>query len=95
MPESKPFDWIELLRSLPASLLFILIIDWLLLKHLVNLYKFQVEQSDSNSTAVLISILGIVAVNMFVFYMFARVRVLIEKQRNNLPLQKVKIEPSK
>lgn len=74
-------NWMDLLRSLPASLLFIIIVDLFLMKDLVELYKFQITESDANHIYVLGSILSVVLVNLIIISVFARVRVIQERQR--------------
>lgn len=81
MADTRPSNtWVEILKGLPVSLSFILIVDWVLLKYLVDLYKFQVGASDPNMNYTIISIAALVLVNLFIVGSFARIRFLVEKQ---------------
>ncbi|UAL46840.1 hypothetical protein K7887_18540 [Sutcliffiella horikoshii] len=80
MTVPNEFNLTEVLRSLPASLIFILLVDWFFMKDLVQLYTFQLEASDPNGNYTFITIIAIVFVNLVIISSFARVRYLQEKQ---------------
>ncbi|SDN35528.1 hypothetical protein SAMN04487897_102616 [Paenibacillus sp. yr247] len=79
------FDWIGLVSGLPASLIFILVVDWQILPELVNLYKSQSSVNDSLKVYTLSGIGVFVLVNLIIICTFARVRYLQEKARIGSP----------
>jgi len=76
----SPNTWIAIIKSLPASLVFIFIVDWVLLSDLVDLYKAQMEKADEFKIAILCSIIALVAVNLVIISFFARAKLLEDKQ---------------
>lgn len=72
MSNQKDFGWITaLLKGLPASLLFILAVDSVLLKNLISLYNTQSSNEDPLKVYILIAILSIVFVNLVIIGFFA------------------------
>lgn len=77
---TSPNNWIAFVKSLPASLGFIFIIDWNLGSSLVDLYKAQMEKSDEYKLMTLIAFMVLVGVNLVIISFFAKAKLLEDKQ---------------
>jgi hypothetical protein len=74
-------SWTAMISGLPASLIFIIVVDWQLFPGMIDLYKSQNTSNDILKVYTLEGIGVFVLVNLFIIASFARVRYLHEKSK--------------